>query len=105
MNQLILAFKQCAHQAGQTCGLTNGYLVRRLGLGDFLENKLKDDDTAPDIVVKALEFFCADILSALLPNVISSPNSPSHRSDGPFQIAKPQFSNKAHFVSPRRPLC
>jgi hypothetical protein len=32
---------------------------------------------------------------ALLPNVISSPNSPSHRSDGPFQIAKPQFSNKA----------
>lgn len=58
MNQLILRFKHCAHQAGQLCGLTNGQLIRRFGLGDFLENKLKDSDTAPDIAVKALEFFC-----------------------------------------------
>ena len=58
MNRLILSFKQCARQAGQTCGLSNGQLVRRLGLGDFLENKLGDNDTAPDIAVKAFEFFC-----------------------------------------------
>lgn len=61
MNQLILGFKQCAHQAGQTCGLTNGQLIRQLGLGDFLANKLMDSDAAPDIVVKALGFFCDEL--------------------------------------------
>ncbi len=58
MNPLISAFKQCAHQAGEKCRLTNGQLVRRFGLGDFLENKLTEADKPPDIAVKALEFFC-----------------------------------------------
>jgi hypothetical protein len=58
MNQLISGFKGCAHQAGEICSLSNGVLVRRFGLGDFLENKLTETDSAPDIAVKALEFFC-----------------------------------------------
>jgi hypothetical protein len=58
MNSLIPIFKGCAHQAGQICSLSNGELVRRFGLGDFLENKLAEADSAPDIAVKALEFFC-----------------------------------------------
>jgi|SRR5579864_185047 len=60
MNPLISAFKQCAHQAGEKCNLSNGQLVRRFGLGDFLENKLTEADSAPDIAVKALEFFCEE---------------------------------------------
>lgn len=32
--------------------------MRRFGLGDFLENRLTETDSAPDIAVKALEFFC-----------------------------------------------
>lgn len=60
MNPLIFGFKQCAHQAGEVCGLTNGYLVRRFDLGDFLENKLTETDTAPDIVIKAIDFFCEE---------------------------------------------
>jgi hypothetical protein len=58
MNQLISGFKACAHQAGEICNLTNGELVRRFGLGDFLDNKLTETDSAPGIAVKALEFFC-----------------------------------------------
>ncbi len=58
MNELIAGFKACAHQAGEVCNLTNGVLVRRFGLGDFLENKLTETDSAPAIAVKALEFFC-----------------------------------------------
>jgi hypothetical protein len=58
MNPLISGFKGCAHQAGEKCRLANGVLVRRFGLGDFLENKLAETDTAPDIAVKALEYFC-----------------------------------------------
>jgi hypothetical protein len=57
MNPLISGFKGCAHQAGEICRLTNGVLIRRFGLGDFLENKLTETDSAPDIAVKALDFF------------------------------------------------
>src|SRR5712692_9235526 len=58
MNRLIFGFKGCAHQAGEICSLPNGELVRRFGLGDFLENRLTETDSAPDIAIKALEFFC-----------------------------------------------
>jgi hypothetical protein len=58
MNRLISGFKECAHQAGEICNLTNGVLVRRFGLGDFLENKLTETDGAADIAIKALQFFC-----------------------------------------------
>jgi len=58
MNELILGFKGCAHQAGEICSLANGVLVRRFGLGDFLENKLSETDSAADLAIKALEFFC-----------------------------------------------
>jgi hypothetical protein len=58
MNPLISAFKGCAHQAGQACKLSNGVLIRQYGLGDFLENKLVESDSAPDIAIKAMEFFC-----------------------------------------------
>jgi hypothetical protein len=58
MNPLISGFKGCAHQAGEICSLPNGVPVRRFGLGDFLENKLTATDSAPDIAVKALAYFC-----------------------------------------------
>ncbi len=58
MSKLISGFKGCAHQAGEMCNLANGVLVRRFGLGDFLENKLTETDSAADIAVKALGFFC-----------------------------------------------
>jgi hypothetical protein len=60
MNRLIAGFKECAHQAGEICNLSNGELVRRFGLGDFLENRLSEEDSAPDIAIKALEFFCEE---------------------------------------------
>jgi hypothetical protein len=36
----------------------SGVLIRRFGLGDFLENMLTEVDIAADIAVKALECFC-----------------------------------------------
>ncbi len=45
MNELISGFKGCAHQAGEICRIANGVLVRRFGLGDFLENKLSETDS------------------------------------------------------------
>lgn len=58
MNPLISAFKDCAHQAGELCNISNGQLVRNFGLGDFLENMLTTNVRAPDIAIKALEYFC-----------------------------------------------
>jgi hypothetical protein len=58
MSPLITAFRDCAHQAGEVCNLGNGILVREFGLRDFIENKLAEDDDAPAIALKALEFFC-----------------------------------------------
>jgi hypothetical protein len=58
MNPLIEAFKECAHQAGEVCGCGPGKLIRGFGLGDFLENALKESDDAATIAVKALSYFC-----------------------------------------------
>ena len=59
MNPLIEAFKECCLQAGEICGFTQGKLIRKLGLNDFLENSVTDDDDASTIAVKAFNFFCA----------------------------------------------
>lgn len=58
MNQRISGFKDCAHQAAEICRINSGKLIRRFGLGDFLENKLAETDGAPEIALKALEYFC-----------------------------------------------
>jgi hypothetical protein len=58
MSDLIGAFKDCAHLAGEVCNCRMGKLIRSFGLGDFLDNKLTDDDDAATIAVKALDFFC-----------------------------------------------
>jgi hypothetical protein len=60
MNALIEGFKECAHQAGEVCGCGVGRLIRDFGLGDFLENKLTEEDDAPTIAVKALDYFCEE---------------------------------------------
>jgi hypothetical protein len=60
MNALIQGFKACAHQAGEICRLGPRTLIRDFGLSDFLENKISEDDTADDIAVKAIEFFCEE---------------------------------------------
>jgi hypothetical protein len=60
MNKLVFGFKECAHQAGETCGIPTGKLIRAYGLDDFLENRAGDDDTARIIACKALEYFCDD---------------------------------------------
>src|SRR5262249_36389639 len=58
MSNLIRGFKDCAHQAGERCSFSNGMLIREFLLGDFLENKVSEQDRAPDIAIKAIEFFC-----------------------------------------------
>jgi hypothetical protein len=60
MNPLIEAFKECCLQAGEICGFTQGKLIRKFGLDDFLANSLTDDDDASTIGVKTFDFFCAD---------------------------------------------
>src|SRR5262249_39675162 len=57
MSNLIRGFKDCALQAGEICSFSNGMLIREFLLGDFLENRLTEQDRAPDIAVKAIEFF------------------------------------------------
>jgi len=58
MSGLIQGFKDCAHQAGTICSIPEGKQIRVLGLGDFLENRLREEDDAPTIAVKALQYFC-----------------------------------------------
>lgn len=46
--------------SGEICGFPLGRLIREFGLNDFLENQIQEEDTAFDIVVKALAFFCEE---------------------------------------------
>ena len=58
MNSLIDGYKECAHQAGEICGLTITRLIRDFQLGDFLENCIQGADDAPTIAIKSLVYFC-----------------------------------------------
>jgi hypothetical protein len=58
MNDLVPKFKDCAHQASKSCNIGTWKLIRAFGLGDFTENKIGETDSAREIAIKALEFFC-----------------------------------------------
>ncbi len=58
MNSRAEKFKRCAHQAGQTLNCRPGALIRRFGLGDFLENALSEEDDIRTTAIKAIRFFC-----------------------------------------------
>ena len=57
---LISDFRDCVFQAGQTCGIPNGRLIRDFGLQDLLENVLEESDDPPTITVKGLTYFCQE---------------------------------------------
>lgn len=60
MNGLIQGFKTSATLAGEICNFPPRKLIRDFGLNDFLENKIHEEDDAPTIAVKALQFFCEE---------------------------------------------
>jgi hypothetical protein len=60
MNPLLVGFKECAQLAGEVCSIPNGKLVREFGLDDFVENAVLDNDDAPTIAIKALNYFCEE---------------------------------------------
>lgn len=57
MNPLAKGFDRSAHLAG-ICNCRVQKLKIAYGLDDFVTNAIQDDDDAPTIAVKALDYFC-----------------------------------------------